>query len=594
MFYKTILLYMKLNELFNRSLVFEVYRCMLDHKGEQLYSAKIAHILKRDPGNVHRIIDKLVTARLITKKSEGLGFSYLLDTAHKWYKPLNILCSSEAYDDMRGANEKYTCVNEEGHVNLLTFEIIYRGFADAYREPANRISHSAFAVAEYDNDYIRFAVPKIKWQENSAQLIKRFERSPSCISAIGNVTESYARSIWNIKQRMESPTFDYSNKAAVEKLFDRIVEAGVKLCVYGMPIVIMETGTGNLSARIKELIGGYIKQRKDINLTEATNILLQHPVLTYSQKYRLALLDAALHIKSTPSSRDKFIRQILQDFGWINFGYKGPELSKEDVMREIKEMAQHPLERLRSMRKEIQMYPVHVRTAQHALYARLKMNAHDRTLCKAAALANYLKLYRKDLLFVINSLIYRILEPQKGNLTHEELGYLTLDEARKLLQTGQVSATRRELRERKHYSLYFSETQKTVTGKNARMFVKKHFEKNEVDVNLRVLEGQTASLGDGHLVEGVVRIVVNISDISKVQEGDIMVSTATVPPMVPAMKRAAAIVTDVGGITSHAAIVARELNKPCVIGTKHATKVFKDGDKIFVDVRHGYVRFATS
>ncbi|KKU12570.1 MAG: Phosphoenolpyruvate synthase/pyruvate phosphate dikinase [Candidatus Magasanikbacteria bacterium GW2011_GWC2_45_8] len=475
-------------------------------------------------------------------------------------------------------------------MNLLTMEINYQGFADAYREPTNKIPHFAFSVVEYNNDYFRYFVPKIRWQENSAHLIKRFERNPSCMRTIGHVTETYARSIWKVKQQMESPTFDYSNKSAVEKIFDRIVEAGVRLCVYGMPIVIMETGTGNLSARVQLVIERYARLHKNVNLIEATNVLLQHPALTYSQKYRLALLDAAVRIKSTPSSRSKFIRQIIQDFGWINFGYKGPELSEEDVMREIKEIAQHPLNQLLSMRKEIKIYPTRVRSAQHALFARLKMNAHDQALCKAAALGNYLKLYRKDLLFVINSLIYCILEPRKGSFTHEELGYLALSEARALIHSGRVNISRKELRERKRYSLHFSETQKIVTGKNARMFVKKHFEKNEVDTDLRVLEGQTASLGDGRLVEGIVKIVINVSDISKVQPGDIMVSTATVPPMLPAMKCAAAIVTDVGGITSHAAIVARELNKPCVIGTKHATKVFKDGDKILVDVRHGYVR----
>ena len=56
------------------------------------------------------------------------------------------------------------------------------------------------------------------------------------------------------------------------------------------------------------------------------------------------------------------------------------------------------------------------------------------------------------------------------------------------------------------------------------------------------------------------------------------------------MKKAAAIVTDEGGITSHAAIVSRELGIPCVIGTKFATKVFKDGDLIEVDADKGIVR----
>ena len=64
----------------------------------------------------------------------------------------------------------------------------------------------------------------------------------------------------------------------------------------------------------------------------------------------------------------------------------------------------------------------------------------------------------------------------------------------------------------------------------------------------------------------------------------------TTPDFVPAMRRAAAIVTDEGGVTCHAAIIARELKKPCVVGTKHATQIFKDGDMVEVDANAGIVR----
>ncbi len=64
----------------------------------------------------------------------------------------------------------------------------------------------------------------------------------------------------------------------------------------------------------------------------------------------------------------------------------------------------------------------------------------------------------------------------------------------------------------------------------------------------------------------------------------------TTPEMVPVMKRAAAFVTDEGGITCHAAIVSREMKKPCIIGTKIATKVLKDGDLVEVDANRGIVR----
>ncbi|PIN86682.1 hypothetical protein COV19_03550 [Candidatus Woesearchaeota archaeon CG10_big_fil_rev_8_21_14_0_10_44_13] len=78
--------------------------------------------------------------------------------------------------------------------------------------------------------------------------------------------------------------------------------------------------------------------------------------------------------------------------------------------------------------------------------------------------------------------------------------------------------------------------------------------------------------------------------IKKIGKGDILVASMTLPDYVPAMKKAAAIVTDEGGVTCHAAIVSRELKIPCIIGTGIATKVLKDGDYIEVNANHGVVR----
>ncbi|MDY6959795.1 MAG: putative PEP-binding protein, partial [Halobacteriota archaeon] len=88
---------------------------------------------------------------------------------------------------------------------------------------------------------------------------------------------------------------------------------------------------------------------------------------------------------------------------------------------------------------------------------------------------------------------------------------------------------------------------------------------------------------------GSVTIVYDPSELSKVEEGDILVTKMTTPDMVPAMKRAAGIVTDEGGLTCHAAIVSRELGTPAVVGTKEATKKLKDGDEITIDGERGLV-----
>ncbi len=107
----------------------------------------------------------------------------------------------------------------------------------------------------------------------------------------------------------------------------------------------------------------------------------------------------------------------------------------------------------------------------------------------------------------------------------------------------------------------------------------------------RIMEvrGNVASRG---IARGRARIMLEASSesASLMTEGDILITSMTRPEFLPLMKRASAIVTNEGGITSHAAIVSRELKKPCIIGTKNATDVFKDGDMIEVDANIGVVR----
>lgn len=99
-------------------------------------------------------------------------------------------------------------------------------------------------------------------------------------------------------------------------------------------------------------------------------------------------------------------------------------------------------------------------------------------------------------------------------------------------------------------------------------------------------KGLPASPGIGR---GIVKNIKNLTEISQVEEGDILVTEMTNPDMVPAMKKAKAVVTDEGGRTCHAAIVSRELQIPCIVGAKNATQVLKDGIEVTVDATRGIV-----
>ena len=101
------------------------------------------------------------------------------------------------------------------------------------------------------------------------------------------------------------------------------------------------------------------------------------------------------------------------------------------------------------------------------------------------------------------------------------------------------------------------------------------------------LIGQTGHKGCG---KGKVRVIISAEDFHKMEKGDVLVTTMTTPDFVPLMQKANAIVTDIGGLLCHASIVSRELGVPCIIGTKFATQVLKDGDEVEVDADNGVVR----
>ena len=121
-----------------------------------------------------------------------------------------------------------------------------------------------------------------------------------------------------------------------------------------------------------------------------------------------------------------------------------------------------------------------------------------------------------------------------------------------------------------------------------------NYKQEEIEKSIREEEEKKEILVKGlgsspGIATGVVRIIHGYQDISKVQQGDILVTTMTTPDLVPAMAKSAAIVTDQGGMTAHASSVGREMGLPVIVGTEHATRVLQDGMRVTVDAYSGKV-----
>ncbi|MFH1257367.1 MAG: PEP-utilizing enzyme [Candidatus Micrarchaeota archaeon] len=285
---------------------------------------------------------------------------------------------------------------------------------------------------------------------------------------------------------------------------------------------------------------------------------------------------------------NSFLLKHVEKYDWINFHYDGPDLADGrffcDLLRsELKQGTdgKRKKEALLAHGKEIEKQ-------QRDVEKHLNLSSEEKYWCEVARKFSYLKGLRKDSVFIgsrNSDLLIREFA-KRLELSPKQVRHATNSEIREWLQKGTADADLLNERIKHNVTICDEKGFRIYVGKEAEKYSKLVVHE-EADMNLKELKGTPAYPG---LVRGVVKIIGKASDMVKMQQGDILVSMATNPNIVPAMKKAGAIVTDEGGVTCHAAIVSRELKIPCVIGTKIATKWLKDGDEVEVDATKGIIR----
>lgn len=218
---------------------------------------------------------------------------------------------------------------------------------------------------------------------------------------------------------------------------------------------------------------------------------------------------------------------------------------------------------------------------------------HDPLLQQSVAMVHAYAFLKTDRMDVWRQMMaelrkfYRYLATLVPEITLHDATNLTIQEIEEIL-AGQKIPTRAEIRRRSaNRALYFFHSG-TIEILHSGAEIKK---------TLGILQGAMKNI---HEFRGVIacqgkargraRIVTHSIDLAKVRKGDVLVAKYTFPTYTPAMLKSVAIVTDEGGLTSHAAILSREYRIPCIIATKIATQVLKDGDMVEVDAEVGVVR----
>lgn len=346
-----------------------------------------------------------------------------------------------------------------------------------------------------------------------------------------------------------------------------------------------------LSEKFDQLLKEYIR---DNNLSQNDFFEYQLALtLPYRKIFLLEekqqLMRLALNFKEKKISENQLIDKLSQHkdkFGWMNtVNLENLPFTADYYKERISEMIETDIEsELEMMTKEEE----HLRQRQHELMNQINDNDELFFISQMVQKFGFLRSFRMDAVVIAFENGWGIFEEIAKRLKlHNILDLTFLDseevvsalngllDYKSLIKMRKVSLLSLAV-DRERYELIGDDVEKVLPYIN--------FPKDEVSGSVR---GNVAFPGK---VTGKCIILHSVHDMDKIKKGDILVIAMTDTNYIPAMERAAAFVTDQGGILCHAAIISREMKKPCIIGTKNATKVLKDGDLIEVDADKGIIK----
>lgn len=394
------------------------------------------------------------------------------------------------------------------------------------------------------------------------------------------------------KSTAKLPLKEFSNKQLWD-LYNKQDTIHTKLYTYGWLPVSVDMFHNNFTNKLKSYLYSVCDSKAEaeqafvILTTPSKKTILaeeREQFLEIYEKYKKQLNNKVV----APELYKKLVKHA-ENWGHLGYIYAGnvKPFEPEYYLKELRELVQTKVNGKKLLAIEAKQLKI-AKQQQVKLIKKLKISLLYKRLFETAKDFSLTKLSRRhaqllDLYLMHTTLLSEIAKRLK--LTRYQVQSMVKEEVKLALVNGKYN--KKKIAERlKHCAMYDEKGfEKIFLGSMEKKI--RGTVNDFVDKTVNEFSGQTAQPG---FASGAVKIIIRAKDMAKMNKGDILVSIATDPDMVPAMKKAAAIITEQGGITAHAAIVSRELGTPCIIGTKVATKVLKDGDIVEVDANNGIVR----
>ncbi|MFA6553426.1 MAG: PEP-utilizing enzyme [Patescibacteria group bacterium] len=418
---------------------------------------------------------------------------------------------------------------------------------------------------------------KVGEARDKTYLLKSFQRYERALTQLKKTSDRFTA--------MRPTSF---TNTQIIRLVDSIIRRVVFIVPYVYNYIVLNS---ILPVRLTDAIA---RREKDIHRqAEYFEILSSAKELSQfrlSQKLILHIAEIKRHPARASKERVRLlVRKWLRLFGFFGFFYMyGRPFTERDVLARIKDFGVKAIRQELAVIRKQQQFTAYAEKLMNQLHFTASEKALVKTLRQITYCTNTFDETCHYAAWRMHDFWQEV--SRRIGVTYDQMNWLLVSEIVGLLRRGSKAGPSMlhsiHMRQNNHVLLWEQGRLSLLIGRQAEYYHRRQ-PHERINQRQKSLIGQSAS--PGH-VRGTVKVVMSIAELHKVKRGDVLVAASTTPAHVPAMEKAAAIVTDEGGLLCHAAIVSRELRIPCVIGTKIATKVFKDGDRVEVDAIKGIVR----
>ncbi len=446
------------------------------------------------------------------------------------------------------------------------------------------------------------------WGRAYKKITKDLKKDLSYLPKIlNNIYKKSNNLVKNSFKNIYSVDLTKLNNFELEKLYFNFLKENTELFAHGLMLSVIEYTKFNfVEDNLKKIIKKRIKS-KNIFLEhlEAFTVYHKKSIIGKEEEDLLNLMaqhdsnsfnidvkhKSFSYVKNKYKSFYKQLKKHTQKYGWAFYLFRGPAYKEKDFFDLIKANLSRNIDPIKELKKNKKISK-HARQLRIEFINKYKLTAFEKMILEQTGRLAFLKVFRKDAqtkgYFYFEKLLTEI--SSRLSIKLKDVWLIPPYVLASYLK-GEKKVDKKMISRLSNCYAIFPDDEENIhilEGSEAKSYLN-HFANSHKDkTNLSTeIKGNVAYKGQ---VTGLVKIINKPSDMKKMRDGDILVSISTSPLIVPAMKKATAFITDQGGLASHAAIIAREMKVPCVVGTENATLILRDGDEIDVDANNGIIK----